>query len=342
MPLILDNIDSRLDAAMLQTLASSRRLDAAVGYFNLRGWRLIAEAVDALPPTGDGRPKVRLLVGMTESPLDEMRRLVRARLELPVTNRIAEEHRRDTLSELRAQLQVGLPTPADEAALRVLRRQMSDGDVEVRLFLAHRLHAKLYLCHRDDSAAPRVGYVGSSNLTRAGLREQGELNVDVLDGDATSKLQRWFDDRWEDPFSVRATAELVELLDESWVSQTPLDPYLVYLKMAYHLSHEAREGLIQYGLPASMADSLLDFQAAAVKIAARIVSRRRGVIVGDVVGLGKTMVATRHRAAPSGGGRNRSADRVSQEPRCDVGVVPGRVSVARQGHVALDGDPRPA
>ena len=277
---------------MLASLASSRRLDTAVGYFNLRGWQLIAKAVDTLPPREDGQPKVRLLVGMTESPLDEMRRLVRARLELPVTNKIAEEHRRETLSELRAQLQVGLPTPADEAALRMLRRQMSDGDVEVRLFLAHRLHAKLYLCHRDDSAAPRVGYVGSSNLTRAGLREQGELNVDVLDGDATSKLQRWFDDRWEDPFSVRATAELVELLDESWVSPTPLDPYLGYLKMAYHLSHEAREGLIQYGLPASMADRLLDFQAAAVKIAARIVSRRRGVIVGDVVGLGKTMVAT--------------------------------------------------
>ena len=292
MPLILDNIDVALETAMLETLASSRHLDVAVGYFNLRGWRLIADAVDALPPSQDGRPKVRLLVGMTESPMEEMRRLVRARLEQPVTNRIAAESRSRTLEELRAQLQVGLPTPDDETALRTLRRQMADGDVAVRLFLAHRLHAKLYLCHRDDTAAPRVGYLGSSNLTRAGLREQGELNTDVLDGDATGKLLNWFEERWDDPFSVDATIELVELLDESWVSPEPLDPYLVYLKMAYHLSREAREGLIQYGLPASMADHLLDFQAAAVKIAARIVSRRRGVIVGDVVGLGKTMVAT--------------------------------------------------
>ncbi len=296
MPLILDNIDSQLEFAMLTTLASSCRLDTAVGYFNLRGWRLIAEAVDALLPAEGGQPKVRLLVGMTENPDEEMRRFsrleVRARLGLPVTNKVAEEYRRKMLAELRAQLQVGLPTPEDEAALRTLRRQIAAGDVSVRLFLAHPLHAKLYLCHRHDVAAPRVAYVGSSNLTQAGLREQGELNVDVLDGDATAKLQRWFDERWEDQFSVPVEMELVELLDESWVAPQPLEPYFVYLKMAYHLSREAREGLIQYGLPASMSDKLLDFQAAAVKIAARIVNRRRGVIIGDVVGLGKTMVAT--------------------------------------------------
>ncbi|MCY3924257.1 MAG: phospholipase D-like domain-containing protein [bacterium] len=291
MPLILDNIDQPLEAAMLETLATSRRLDCAVGYFNLRGWQLIAGAVDALPG-GNGLPKVRLLVGMTENPADEMRRLVRARLELPVTNRVADEFRRSTLGEMRAQLQVGVPTLADERGLRTLRRQLAGGHVEVRLFLAHRLHAKLYLCHRDDTAAPRVAYLGSSNLTRAGLREQGELNTDVLDGDATAKLQTWFDARWDDQFSVPANPELVELLDESWVSPKPLEPYLVYLKMAYHLSAEAREGLIQYDLPALMRDRLLDFQAAAVKIGARIVSRRGGVIVGDVVGLGKTMIAT--------------------------------------------------
>ncbi len=292
MPLILDNIDAPLEEAMLKSLASSHSLDAAVGYFNLRGWRLIADAVDALPRRDANRPKVRLLVGMTENPGDEMRRLMSMRAAPPVTNEVAEQHRHETVKELRAQLQVGLPTAEDEAALRRLRGQIADGDVEVRLFLAHRLHAKLYLCHRDDTAAPRVGYVGSSNLTKAGLREQGELNVDVLDTDATAKLADWFDERWDDQFAVPANPELIGLLDESWASEAPLDPYLVYLKMAYHLSHEAREGLIQYGLPASMAERLLEFQAAAVKIAARIVNQRGGAMVGDVVGLGKTMVGT--------------------------------------------------
>ena len=291
MPLILDNIDLGTEGELLKTLGSSYRLDAAIGYFNLRGWRLLADAVDALPERPEG-PKARILVGIHEAPADELRRLVRTRKTDPVDNRTAARLKSETASEFREQLQVGLPTVGDEMALRALLRQIEAGDVVVRVHTAHRLHAKLYLCHRDDTAAPRVGYVGSSNLTVAGLREQGELNVDVVDGDATGKLARWFEDRWSDPFTVDALPELAESLRESWAAEDQLDPYLVYLKMAYHLSREAREGLIEYGLPASMSDKLLDFQAAAVKIAARIVMHKGGAMIGDVVGLGKTLVGT--------------------------------------------------
>ena len=291
MPKILDNIHLAAEDELLATLGSSYRLDAAVGYFNLRGWRLIAEAVDAMPKR-PGEPKARVLVGIHEAPADEMRRLARMRRPEPTDNRTAARLRDETAAEFREQLQVGLPTVGDEAALRALLRQISDGDVQVRVHTAHRLHAKLYLCHREDTAAPRVAYVGSSNLTAAGLREQGELNTDVTDGDATAKLHRWFEDRWCDRFTIDAVPELAKALGESWASEMPLPPYLVYLKMAYHLSREAREGLIEYGLPASMAEELLDFQAAAVKIAARIVMQRGGAMVGDVVGLGKTLVGT--------------------------------------------------
>jgi len=291
MPLILDNIERGTEAELLQTLGSSYRLDAAIGYFNLRGWKLLADAVDALPRK-PGAPKARVLVGIHETPREEMRRLTRMRPTEPTDNRTAARFKTETVDEYRQQLQIGLPSEGDETALQALLRQINDGDVQVRLHTAHRLHAKLYLCHRDDSAAPRVGYVGSSNMTVAGLREQGELNVDVVDGDATDKLARWFEDRWCDPFTVDAMPELADTLHDSWAAKDQLDPFLVYLKMAWHLSKEAREGLIEYGLPASMKDKLLDFQAAAVKIAARIIMSKGGAMIGDVVGLGKTLVGT--------------------------------------------------
>ena len=291
MPKIVDNIDLDVESELLDSLSPSYRLDAAIGYFNLRGWGLLAEAVDALPARADG-PKARVLVGMHEAPSDEMARLARLEQAAPMDVAGAARVRNETVGEYREQLQVGLPTYGDEEALRTLLRQIESGAVEVRVHLAHRLHAKLYLCHRDDTAAPRVAYVGSSNLTTSGLREQGELNVDVLDGDATEKLSRWFEDRWNDPLSADAAPQLAEVLKESWASEEPLDPYLVFLKMAFHLSQEAREGLIEYGLPASMQNELLDFQAAAVKIAARIVMQKGGAMIGDVVGLGKTLVGT--------------------------------------------------
>ncbi|WP_428114638.1 helicase-related protein [Candidatus Poriferisodalis sp.] len=291
MPKIIDNIVLDAESELLDSLSASYQLDAAIGYFNLRGWGLLAEAVDALPERVDG-PKARILVGMHEAPADEMTRLARLEQAAPIDTAGAARLRNETVGEYREQLQVGLPTYGDEAALRTLLRQIESGTVEVRVHMAHRLHAKLYLCHRGDHAAPRVAYVGSSNLTSSGLREQGELNVDVLDGDATEKLARWFEDRWNDPLSADAAPQLAKILKESWASEEPLDPYLVYLKMAFHLSQEAREGLVEYGLPASMQNELLDFQAAAVKIAARIVMQKGGAMIGDVVGLGKTLVDT--------------------------------------------------
>ena len=48
-----------------------------------------------------------------------------------------------------------------------------------------------------------------------------------------------------------------------------LTPYELYLKIAYHLAQEARAGLNEFKLPREFADQLLDYQAAAVRIAAR-------------------------------------------------------------------------
>jgi hypothetical protein len=194
--------------------------------------------------------------------------------------------------EFHDQLSFGAPSNADEAGLRRLSRQIKEKKVVVKLFLRHRLHAKLYLCHRADPNNPTIGFVGSSNLTLAGLANQGELNVDVLDHDACEKLQKWFDDRWADRWCIDISDELVEIIDSSWARDVPIPPYEIYLKMAYHLSQEARAGLSEFRIPRDFGNDLLEFQTAAVKIAAHHLNKRNGVIIGDVVGLGKTLMAT--------------------------------------------------
>ena len=150
----------------------------------------------------------------------------------------------------------------------------------------------MYLLFRDDHAAPIVGYLGSSNLTFAGLSGQGELNIDVVDSDATDKLAKWFEDRWTDPYCIDITDELIKIIEESWAREELVPPYDVYLKMAYHLSHEARAGLAEFEIPKVFGDTLFDYQIAAVKVAAHNLNLRNGVVIGDVVGLGKTLMAT--------------------------------------------------
>ena len=292
MPRIFDNLalGSSLLPALQETLALSSRADFCVGYFNLRGWGGLAPYVDDW--SNDDGP-CRVLIGMQRLPHEELRETF-SLLDRPsgMDNQTAHRLRVQLAEQLRQQLTIGVPSNADERTLRQLGVQLRSKKVVVKLFLRHPLHAKLYLLFRDDPINPIVGYLGSSNLTFAGLSGQGELNVDVLDHDAALKLKQWFEDRWSDRFCVDITDELLQIIEESWAREALIPPYHVYLKMAYHLSHEARAGLAEFKIPKVFGDRLFDFQAAAVKIAAHHLNKRNGVLIGDVVGLGKTLMAT--------------------------------------------------
>jgi len=292
MPRIFDNIEAGLLPALRETLGVSQRGDFCVGYFNLRGWKAIDDLIAAWP--GGEENQCRLLVGMQRLPQDELRlRLGGASaLAESLDNQTALRLKRKLAEEFRIQLTLGMPNNADEAGLRRLADQLRNGKVKVKLFLRHPLHAKLYLLFRNDPNNPITGFVGSSNLTLSGLSKQGELNVDVLDQDATKKLAKWFDERWRDRWCVDITQELISVIEESWAREQPLDPYLIYIKMAYHLAQEARAGLSEFQIPREFGRRLFAYQEAAVKIAAHHLNKRGGVLIGDVVGLGKTLMAT--------------------------------------------------
>jgi superfamily II DNA or RNA helicase len=291
MPNIFDNIDQFILPALQDTLALSDRADFCVGYFNLRGWKKIDEHIDRW--AGGPGHCCRLLVGMQRLPHDELRQVLRiVKGQDGIDNQTAMRFKKKLAEEFREQLMVGMPTDDDETGLRRLAAQIRAKKVIVKLFVRHPLHAKLYLLFRPDPISPRVGYLGSSNLTSAGLSQQGELNVDVLDQDACEKLARWFEDRWEDNFCLDISSELAQIIDESWAREEPLPPYHIYLKMAYHLSQEARSGLTEFRIPRDFGNQLFEFQVQAVKIAAHHLNRRGGVLIGDVVGLGKTLMAS--------------------------------------------------
>ena len=291
MPRIFDNIEKQLLPALIETLKVAERADFCVGYFNLRGWRYLADHLDKWAG-GDGQC-CRLLVGMHVSPSDELRHALRTGAdEELLDNQTALREKRRIAEEFRQQLTFGVPTNADEATLRHLAAQIHARKLVVKVYLRHSLHAKLYLLHRQDVNNPVTGFLGSSNLTQAGLSKQGELNVDVLEHDACNKLVGWFEDRWTDRWCIDISKELAEIIDESWASDRLVPPYHVYLKMAYHLAQEARAGLSEFRIPSVFGDSLFGFQVAAVKIAAHHLNKRGGVLIGDVVGLGKSMMAT--------------------------------------------------
>jgi len=291
MPRIFDNIERDLLPALRETLEVSERADFCVGYFNLRGWGKICQFVDKW--SGDSGSCCRLLVGMQKPPQDQIREAMSLLDDsATIDAKKIVQLRKQLADDFRKQLMIGAPTNDDETTLRRLAAQIKEKKVVVKLFLRHPLHAKLYLLYRQDFNNPISGYLGSSNLTLAGLSKQGELNVDVLEYDACRKLENWFNDRWSDKWCLDISEELINIIDESWARKDLLPPYYIYLKMAYHLAQEARAGLTEFKLPSDLQNRLLDFQIAAVKIAAHHLNKRGGVLIGDVVGLGKTLMAT--------------------------------------------------
>ncbi len=289
MPKIFDNINLHLKTGLIETIKSSFRADFCVGYFNLRGWSVLMNHIDHFE---GGDSCCRLLIGMQITDENFIRRELSEAKKGLMDNPTAAALKKEIAKSFARQLTFGTPTNKDEECIRKLKSQIIDKKLKVYLFLEYPLHAKLYLCHRKDQDAPLIGYVGSSNLTMAGLSQQGELNVNVVEEDAAIKLNKWFEARLDSDWCFDISGELVKILEESWAGERTIPPYYIYLKIAYHLSQEARNGIGSYIIPQVLQTDLLPFQMNAVSVAARHLDKRGGVLISDVVGLGKTMTAT--------------------------------------------------
>lgn len=299
-PKIFDNQspETKMRGALETLFPSYQRIDVATGYFALRGWSSLDLLVREQFEVGDVEgPVARVLVGMIlpaqhESIIDNLQAQITP-LEGSATSlrERAPKVREELKAHLRKQLASGIPTKEDRETLQSLRELVEVGAVEMRVYTRKALHGKTYLLHHADPNIPSAGFVGSSNLTGPGLNSNLELNLHTTEQGSTEELSEWFEGLWNDRFTLPIDAELLEVIDDSWAAPTPRSPYDVYLKACYTMSQDVRAGLAQYEVNELIADTLLDYQTTAVKTLARRIMQRRGTMLGDVVGLGKTLTA---------------------------------------------------
>ncbi|MBN1367035.1 MAG: DEAD/DEAH box helicase family protein [Dehalococcoidales bacterium] len=160
-------------------------------------------------------------------------------------------------------------------------------------------HAKLYFFKMKDEQAilkPCCFITGSSNLTRAGLSEQNELNVEITDY-GTADAEEYFDDLWST--SVKITEDdafkyqLVKVLKEATLiaEVTPYEAFAFILKT--YLELHKPKGIQDYvfKLLEKNGYKRYTYQNDAVSQALSIIEKENGVIISDVVGLGKSIIA---------------------------------------------------
>lgn len=189
---------------------------------------------------------------------------------------------------------------SDNAKVQIcLCKQDADGNAQF-------LHAKCYIF----SGSSSVGIIGSSNLTQKGLEDNAELNylesnpqnvtAEVKPGNPCKGHIQWFDEKWAiaTDWSAELRVELGHQKEEKYPQQppqvqplTPYELYIRYLQDQFNdVVDDSYDNLIRSYLPA-VYDSY-QFQIDAVKQCYSIMKRYGGFLLGDVVGLGKTVVGT--------------------------------------------------
>jgi hypothetical protein len=292
---IVDNASSLLRDALSSKLKHSKAVDICVGYFNIRGWKHVSDSLDSLRRESEAGA-IRLLVGMAVPEKTAEQKILEATFRLEddeedVDYKIATRRAIDAVQDFSEQLTWGLPSDVAAKAIRGFLADLKSGVVTVKFAARRRLHAKLYLCHMDGGAGGFTAFVGSSNFTSSGLQGSGELNLEETDQEKGEELAEWFTSHWDDLFSIDVTQELIEVLDNSWAAVPNPSPRSVHLRIAYELSRDARSGE-SLEIPNKIVERLVPWQEAAAKVGARILATRGLVVVGDVVGLGKTIVGT--------------------------------------------------
>ncbi len=160
-------------------------------------------------------------------------------------------------------------------------------------------HAKLYLFKIKDALqgiADCKFITGSSNLTRTGIMEQNEFNVEIGDY-GTEEAEAYFDALWETALPITEHLDrkgyLLDLIRNRTQAAivTPFEAYVLVLKTFIDLMEQKTVKPQVIRLLEKKGYKTYAYQLDAVNQALTIIEHYNGVIIADVVGLGKSVIA---------------------------------------------------
>lgn len=159
-------------------------------------------------------------------------------------------------------------------------------------------HAKLYIFKLEEEQVGRnkMFITGSSNLTKAGLSTQQEFNVEISDF-GFDNAEEYFDTLWNEAVKIteddKIKSKLINVIEKETLIKdvSPFEAFVLLLK-TYLDSYEQKE--IGDSLKKTLEENgytPYEYQLDAVRQALSVIENNNGVILADVVGLGKTIIA---------------------------------------------------
>ncbi len=163
-------------------------------------------------------------------------------------------------------------------------------------------HAKIYLFKlagqfQDLFNIKGQFITGSSNLTKAGLHRQEEFNVEIRDyGFETA--EQYFDELWKTAIPITEAPNGTEIITDFLKNRTqtslitPYEAYALILKTYIELNESKKINPFLDRILEENGFEKYKYQLDAVNQALNVIETYNGVIIADVVGLGKSVIAS--------------------------------------------------
>lgn len=264
-----------------------RNLDAVVGFLRASGYF-------ALRPFLDNINKVRVLIG-----IDVDKYIARAAQHRELFMGAEEEVKEDALQQIKADIEKSEYTKQVEDGMLQMLQDMKDGKLEMRAHPSRKIHAKIYILYPDDFNEYTLGcaITGSSNLSGYGLgiseEKQYEFNVKLTQYPEVKFAKDEFELLWEESEGVPIEATDLEKTMDGTYLKGDVTPYELYIKMLMEYFSDrvlATDDTDPFDMPKGY--TKYDYQSDAVIEGYQKLIRYDGFFLADVVGLGKTVIAT--------------------------------------------------
>jgi superfamily II DNA/RNA helicase len=264
-----------------------KNLDAVVGFLRASGYF-------ALRPFLDSINKVRVLIG-----IDVDKYIARAAQHRELFIGAEEEVKEDALQQIKADIENSRYTKQVEEGILQMLQDMKDGKLEMRAHPSRKIHAKIYILYPDNYDSDMLGcaITGSSNLSGYGLgiseEKQYEFNVKLTQYPEVQFAKDEFELLWQESEGVPITADDIDGTIGGTYLHGDVTPYELYIKMLMEYFSDrvlATDDTNPFDMPKGY--TKYDYQFDAVIEGYQKLIRYDGFFLADVVGLGKTVIAT--------------------------------------------------
>jgi len=255
-----------------------------VGYFYFSGFEQIYKKLKDL--------KIKILIGINYD--EKISSAV-------ISNTLIKENYFNKLKEDINETGILDQTQSDIESYNIFIEKLKNGSMEIKCYPKKNDHSKYFIFkHKQERSQGGLSLgsvlAGSSNFTKSGFLTNLENNYLFSDQNSYKEHLKQFNERWQNSVELVDSSSFAEfetkVIKKTWINKSP-KPYVLFLKMLDEYFKEKKgDGIL---MPKEFSNGKffnVKYQEDAIIKGIEIINKHQGIIIADVVGLGKSIIGS--------------------------------------------------